>query len=76
MARVKTGTVGEMVASIPDNDPMRNPPVQFATMRDLFAAHALGGVVARTGAGQLETVASLAYAYADAMLAERSKPKG
>lgn len=43
------------------------------TLRDYFASQALVGLVSRPSEGDHFSRANLAYAYADAMLAERSK---
>lgn len=49
------------------------------TLRDLFAAHALAGLIAAHAGKSVvpapEKGAEMAYGYADAMLAERDKPK-
>jgi hypothetical protein len=52
-----------------------------ATLRDYFASEALAGIVAHEGPvnhfkrpADYEYTAERAYGYADAMLAERSKP--
>ena len=71
MSKTKRGTVVEMLESIPGRDRGLDPPVSFATMRDFFAAHALAGIVTRSGAFEAKTAASLAFSYADAMLVER-----
>jgi len=50
------------------------------TLRDYFAAHALTGILATCvydmspGSAGPRSVAASAYAFADAMLAEREKP--
>jgi hypothetical protein len=45
------------------------------TLRDYFASAALIGISSRGAGVSLESVANISYAYADAMLKERSKPK-
>lgn len=60
-----------------DDDPATLP--QGATLRDLFAAHALAGYLAAHADPEVYVpkpvdAADMAYRYADAMLARRSKP--
>ena len=52
--------------------------IQVVTLRDLFAAAALAGMIAATSGNQYEYpdgdyLANLAYFYAEDMLAEREK---
>lgn len=70
---IKKGTIAEMVASIPDNDPMRNPPASQMSLRDYFAAHAFAQ--AHFVVSNIKLASTLAYETADAMLAERLKVK-
>lgn len=57
---------------------MNDLQAEEIVMRDLFAAHALTGIMARVASATLpqgtrDTIAKLAYQMADAMLVERAK---
>jgi hypothetical protein len=43
------------------------------SMRDYYAGHALAGIIASVGRGDLNLIASAAYEFADAMLAKRDR---
>lgn len=46
------------------------------SLRDWFAGQALTGILAHGSVGNHADIASNAYRFADAMLAERAKPEG
>jgi len=52
-------------------------PISALTLRDFFAAHAMQGAMAADANGSYahSVDAQLAYQHADAMMAERDKPK-
>jgi hypothetical protein len=51
----------------------REHPVEGLTLRDYFAAAAMQGIMASGSGAMVRDHAALAYALADAMLAERAK---
>lgn len=57
---------------------MNDLHAEASVMRDLFAGHALAGIMAKVASttmpqGSREAIAKLAYQMADAMLAEKAK---
>ena len=58
-----------------ENTGQETLPSEGMTLRDYFAAKALQGLCAGLEAGDRpDVIPSMAYVFADAMLAERSKP--
>ena len=70
--KAKPGTVGDMLASIPEKDreAMLNPLASQMTLRDYFAAQASTIAPGPTP----RAIAHYAYSLADAMLEARLKP--
>lgn len=65
-------------SAFPDNDDV--VPQKGMTLRDWFAGQVLSGFAAACKtvptSGQLNTIAQTAYAFADALIAERDNSRG